>query len=63
MPESATLSPSGKALRTLGQGAATGTLRHDKSVYVDTGPLVSDGNIITRVSGCRPRVSGQVSSA
>ncbi len=64
MPESASLSPSGKALWTLGQDAATGTcilqrfwvrpngtLRHDKSVYVDTGTLVSDGKIITIAPG------------
>ncbi|MGI6795799.1 lactonase family protein [Gordonia sihwensis] len=65
MPESSTLSPSGKVLWTLGQDMArgnecimqrffvmpNGTLRHDRSTYVRTGTLISDGKIITMAPG------------
>ncbi|MFT4200434.1 lactonase family protein [Gordonia sp. (in: high G+C Gram-positive bacteria)] len=65
LPESVTLSPSGKTLWSLGQDQLNGgfcvlqrfwvqpggTLRHDKSVYINTGTYNSDGKIITMAPG------------
>ncbi|QKT05877.1 beta-propeller fold lactonase family protein [Gordonia sp. X0973] len=65
MPESVSLSPSGKALWSLGQNMANGgfcvlqrfwvmpngTLKRDRSVEINTGTMNSDGKIITMAPG------------